>query len=159
MTDRPEHSPLGASGAERHPTLPIMADRDGRVYNLAGRILKPRADKDGYLLVDCGPRGGRKTVRVHRVVMATFHGEDPREVDHKDRNRAHCAEHNLRYLSISANRRNIGVRYDSGSQIRNVRWRKDRQVWQAYCRKDGAFKSLGHFDTQEEASGAARPHY
>lgn len=143
----------------KHPSLPIQACECGAVANLKGQVLKPRADKDGYLKVDCGPKGSRKTVRVHRIVLATFTYECDLEVDHKDRNRANCDRLNLRYLTRSQNTRNVGVNRRSESGVRNVRWRKDRDKWQAYAHIDGRMKSLGHFDTLAEATTAAEKHY
>lgn len=143
----------------RHPEWPILGCKCGAVANLAGYILRPRPDKDGYLIVDCGPRGKRKTVRVSRTILGCFEGPDPREADHRNRDRADNRYSNLRYLDIVANRRNIGVRKHSTSGIRNVRWREDKHKWQAYCRIDGRFRSLGHFDTAEAAKRAAEPFY
>jgi HNH endonuclease/AP2 domain len=159
------HSPLGASGAEhehvwvRHPSEPIMACRCGTVATLGGFRLKTRADRDGYYLTDCGPRGSRRTLKVHRVVLGCFVGEDPREVDHIDRDRGNNAASNLRYASVSENRRNVGVRKVSASQVRNVRFRKDRNKWQAYRHLDGRMRSLGHFDTLLEARKEAEKYY
>lgn len=160
--ERPAHSHLGASGAERqfrqHPTLPVLACACGDIFNAnTGKRIKHRADKDGYRIFDIGSRVDKKTVRVHRVVKAAFDGESDMEVDHEDRDRANNAYLNLIYKTISANRRNIGVRRHSTSGIRNVRQRNGR--WQAYRTVDGKFKSLGQFDTAEEAKRAAEIHY
>lgn len=162
MTERPVHSPLGASGAEHtceyvaHPTIAVSACRCGSVWNTgAKRVAKARADKDGYLLIDAD----KKTLKVHRIVAACFFGENHQEVDHKDRNRSNNALENLEYKSQSANRRNVGVRKHSSSGIRNVRYRKDRGKWQAYCNRDGRFKSLGYYTDVASAEAIAKEHY
>lgn len=142
-----------------HPSLPIQGCKCGATATLSGYQLKQRVDKDGYLLVDCGPKGGRKTCKVHRVILGCFKGEDPREVDHRDRNRANNKLRNLRYLSVSDNRRNVEVKATSESGIRCVRYRKDRDCWQAYAHKEGKFKSLGHFQTAAMAQEVAKGHY
>jgi len=143
----------------KHPSIPgLSATRDGRVFR-NGRQLKDRPDKDGYRIFSFWMGSGYLTLRVHRVVLACFRGESNLESDHKDRNRAHNALRNLQYRDVPANRRNVGVRYDSSSGIRNVRYRPSRRKWQAYCRDAGRFKSLGHFQTAREAKQVAETRY
>lgn len=170
MTDQlPEHSPLGASSADPscypygclwtpHPSLPLWACMCGAIRNRR-KVLKPRPDKDGYMICTFGPRTDPKTVKVHRVVLACFAGEDDREVDHIDRDRSNNWRFNLRYLTTAQNHRNVGPRRHSRSQIRNVRWREDKNKWQAYCTVAGRFKSLGHFDNADDAQRTAEAHY
>lgn len=161
---RPAHSPLGASGAEHicsytdHPRLSLYACTCGQVGH-GGLILKPRPDKDGYLIADYGPRSSRKTIKIHRVVLACFEGEQPAEVDHIDRDRTNLNRSNLRYLSSAANRRNIGVRRHSTSGIRNVRFRKDKNKWQAYSCTAGKFKHRAYVNSADEAAQIAQRYY
>lgn len=158
----PAHSHLGGSSAERwfrHPEFSLEISLDGRVRYLMGKELKARTDKDGYMLVDFGPRGGRKTARVHRLVAACFFGKDDREVDHSDRCRSNNGPFNLGYSSVSANRRNVGVRRHSKSGVRNVRWVEKTQNWQAYCRREGKFTHLAMCASLEEARQVAEAHY
>lgn len=160
----PLHSPLGASSAEVwkiHPVLPLAASSRGRVQCLrSGRVLKQRNDKDGYRIVDYGSRGGRRTVRVARVVCAAWIGfVCEEEVDHQNRRREDNTPDNLRYLSFSANRRNLaGARKHSATQVRCVRQRKNGR-YQAYRTQDGKFIGLGCFDTAAQAQLVAEEYY
>ena len=66
----------------------------GQVRNSrTGRLLKPRLDTDGYLLVDLWV-GGKKTVKVHRAVaMAFLQSEGKQQLGRKSGNeRAVIAE-------------------------------------------------------------------
>lgn len=163
---RPKHSPLGASGVTLcdhiwldHPRFPVMACVCGGVRRKSGRLPKMRSDRDGYLLFDLDWEGHRKTVKVHRIVIACFYGEDPREVDHINRCRWDNAATNLRYATSSENKRNVGVRSHSTSQVRCVRWRKDRECWQAYTVQGKKFRSLGHFADLASAKEIAEKYY
>lgn len=159
MSEEPAHSPKGASSAW-HPKYPYLNVRsNGDIFSyLSCRVLKPRPDKDGYMLVTFGPRPRQVTAKVHRLVLEAFVGFSKEECDHKDRNRANNAFDNLQYTSVAKNRRNVGVRRHSRSQIRNVRQLRNGR-WQAYCTQGGRYKSLGCFATAEEASHVAETRY
>ena len=130
----------------------------GMVWNV--RLKAPqrlRRDSDGYEIVDLGGRQERCTLKVHRLVLLAFVGRAPAdkpEADHKNRVRHDNRLVNLRWVTVSQNRFN-SVR-KSASKIRGIRFRRDRQCWQAYAGEEGQFKSLGHFGTKSAAVAARR---
>lgn len=126
-------------------------------YELAGRVLKTRIDRDGYVLVTLTSDGVAKTFKVHRLVLGAFAPRDDAsdfEVDHRNGLRSDNRLRNLRWATVSQNRFNIHtVRGRSGKRC--VRYREDRpNPWQAYAYDDGRFRSLGHFSTSSEAVAA-----
>ncbi len=119
-------------------------------------ILKPRSDKDGYLLVTLWKGSPTKQYerKVHRLVLESFVGvSNGLETDHINRNKQDNSLGNLRWVTKSLNNRNTAARSQSG--IKGVRFRIDRpNPWQAYVRHDGKFKSLGHFSDMMSAAAA-----
>ena len=141
-----------------HPSLPLEANAEG-VVRYKGRALPPRLDKDGYHIASFGGRDNPRTIKIHRVVLACFEGESPLEVDHEDRNRTNNRRDNLRYASISKNRRNVGVNRRSSTGVRCVRPNKSGDGFVAYCNRNKKYVHLGVFPTIEAAKAAAEPHY
>ena len=92
-----------------------------RKNTFINRILNPRKDKDGYLLVNLYRDGKRKTMKVHRLVMAAFVGECPigEEVNHKDGIKTHCNIGNLEYVSHHDNQRHAAAKGLMGRGERN----------------------------------------
>ena len=159
------HARLSASSSEQWARLDLFGGAylaevsdQGDVRRADGKGLKPRTDRDGYKLVDLGPRGNRRTCKVHRLVLLAFVGPSDLEVDHINRVRADNRLCNLRYATLLQNRNRPTVRKTSASGIRNVRYRKDKECWQAYCRAAGKFKSLGHFPTMADAARKVEEH-
>ena len=131
-----------------------QASNLGRVRNRNGYILSIRIDSDGYCLVDLWvDRGtGRKTCKVHQLVLTAFKGVAPAgkdTVDHINGVRDDNAIDNLRWFSRANNNRNRKAMGVDG--LRGVRFRKDRGNFQAYARINCRFKSLGHFDNATSA--------
>lgn len=75
---------------------------------VAGRELKLRKDKDGYLRFNTTIDGKHQTILVHRLVASTFLGERPDGlvVDHIDRDKSNNRVDNLRYVNGAENVRN-----------------------------------------------------
>lgn len=75
---------------------------------VAGRELKLRKDKDGYLRFNTTVAGKHQTILVHRLVASTFLGERPDGlvVDHINRDKADNRVVNLRYANSAENVRN-----------------------------------------------------
>lgn len=150
------HARFTASSAERwrafHPGYEVS---DGGQVRRArdGFVLRQRKDRDGYALVDVGPRGARRTVRVARAVLEVFVGPAPAgaEADHQNRVRHDNRLDNLRWLTRAENLR--GCRRGGASGIIGVR--RSRKSWQSYA-VDGRFINLGHFATKAEAAEARR---
>jgi hypothetical protein len=105
---------------------------------------------DGYVgvTVRTGKRGGRK-VYLHRVI-AGLAPNDPREVDHINRNRLDNRRTNLRVASRAEQMQNTSLRSDSASGFRGVSKRGHR--WRASATVAGKRHELGTYGTPEEAA-------
>lgn len=71
----------------------------------SGKVLKAHPDKDGYLQVVLSKASKTKTFKVHRLVAATFIGQEPEghQVSHKNgKNQDNKAE-NLEYATPKEN--------------------------------------------------------
>lgn len=68
-------------------------------------IMKPRKDKDGYLIVDLF-NDTRKTVKVHRLVCGYFHPnpELKREVNHINMDKTNNFDFNLEWCTSKENK-------------------------------------------------------
>lgn len=80
----------------------------GRIRSSArgpARVLKPSADRKGYLRLTLASNGNRGTFLVHRVVALTFHGPCPEglETAHLDGHPANNRADNLAYVTRSEN--------------------------------------------------------
>lgn len=113
----------------------------------AGSVNKPSGYV--YICVD-------KTVcTAHRLAWLYMHGEFPRLfIDHADMNRANNIASNLRLATQSQNMANTLVRKDNSTGFKGVVLHRNRlhqkRPWQARMKK----KSLGYYETSEEASRA-----
>lgn len=101
----------GMDGYEAHPSGSIRSI--DRAINIGGKrkhirmskgtIMSPCRSSSGYMTIH-SPRSNR-TVHVHRLIAATFLGEQPRGMmcDHIDGNTLNNAASNLRYVSPRVN--------------------------------------------------------
>lgn len=111
---------------------------DGRT--LGGSLLAQRVNRDGYLVVTLGSGAQRRTVGVHRLVVAAFRGSNRRysQVRHLNGNRQDNRLVNLRNGDQRLNER------DKGGGNRTGDKRKDRkgetgEVGQRFPGTDGCF--------------------
>lgn len=150
-------------GAEEVTWMFVLGGRyevsdEGQVRNARTQFtLRPRYDRDGYLLVTLWtPK--QYDAKVRRLVLEAFVGgapEDKPECDHINGVRDDNRLVNLRWASVSENRRNLHGPAKGASGIRGVRYREGKaRPWQAYARIDGRFKSLGHFTSANSAAAA-----
>jgi len=84
----------------------------GRIRSLVSktpRILKQRADRDGYKRVNVVHNGKHTTLRIHRLVAEAFHGPCPEGCvpDHINRVRDDNRPANLRFITASDNNRKL----------------------------------------------------
>lgn len=103
---------------------------------------RSRSDGDGYYAVD------HKGTRMHRVLMGA--SGDGVIVDHVDGNGLNNCRSNLRLGTQSLN--SVNRKRTPGPYLRGVRPKKNK--WQAYIKVAGKQRSLGYYDTQEEAHAA-----
>jgi len=93
-----------------------------------------------------------KTYPVHHLVWLLFHKELPEQfIDHINHDRLDNRITNLREVTPQENMRNQSLSKANTSGFTGVRFHKDSGKYYAYIYIDGFEKSLGYFDTKEEA--------
>jgi len=93
-----------------------------------------------------------KLFYAHRIIYLIYNGKWPDyEIDHIDGNRINNKPSNLREATRSQNQTNLGITKRNKSGIRGVWWDKNRKKWASQIQKNHKVKSLGRFDTIEEA--------
>ncbi|HCQ8472414.1 TPA: HNH endonuclease [Klebsiella michiganensis] len=116
-----------------------------RMHNgeLAGFI-----DYNGYVYI----KVDSKRYSAHRLAWLYVHGQFPSEmIDHINTIRSDNRISNLRKATRSQNMMNQATRKNSNSGVKGVGWDKKSQKWRARCQVDGIRKSIGFFDSIEEA--------
>lgn len=96
-------------GRVRSEVRQVRMGNGAALHTIGGRVLKPWATKQGYLLVSLS-RGGRKyPVLVHRLVLSSFVGPCPdgMECCHLDDDPSNNQLDNLRWDTRSANQRDV----------------------------------------------------
>jgi hypothetical protein len=90
---------------------------------------------------------------LHREVMG-LERDDPRRVDHINRDTLDNRRANLRLATTAQNAQNQGSRGGS-SRYRGVTWDKAREKWMASAMLGGKRHTIGRFDSEDEAGAAA----
>jgi hypothetical protein len=94
---------------------------------------------------------------AHRLAWVMTHGRWPdREIDHINRNRSDNRLSNLRECSHRENSANRSMYKNNKSGVLGVCYYPKYQKWVAYIRADGRHKSLGYFDSLEDAEKARK---
>lgn len=98
----PDWAPIpGYPGYEASQTGEIRSRRGGRL-----RVLRQRADRNGYRRVNVSVGGVSSTIRLHQAVLLAFRGPAPLGADlirHLDGNPSHNALTNLAYGTRAEN--------------------------------------------------------
>lgn len=126
----------------------------GNVINdNTNKILKHIIDTPGYSCVNLSINGNITRFYIHRLVAIYFceNENNYNMVDHIDRDRTNNCYDNLRWVNNSQNRRNVDKNKNTSSKYRGVCFDKARQKWISTFNLNGKAKSLGRFDTEEEA--------
>ena len=90
--------------------------------------------------------------KLHRLISLPKPEEN---VDHRDHDGLNNLESNLRNCTPHENSQNTPPNPKNTSGFRGVSYRKDRKKWRAYVTVNRKQKSLGHYDTAEEANEVA----
>lgn len=111
-------------------------------------------------------KGQKKTIHLHRVIFERMCGYklgSKQLVDHKDNNPLNNIRGNLRLADKSKNAMNAKLRSDNSTGYKGVWFHKQAGKWAADIKVNKRKKSLGLFDTPEQAyqayCDAAREHY
>tara|TARA_R110002153_G_scaffold187391_1_gene340430 strand:- start:324 stop:803 length:480 start_codon:yes stop_codon:yes gene_type:complete len=108
----------------------------------------------------------KKRYPLHRLIYK-FHNDDwditdsskNNFIDHININPLDNRIENLRILNASQNSRNIKKKQNCSSKYIGVCWDKLGNKWRARIEINGKKKSIGQFDTEEEASEAYQIEY
>lgn len=92
----------------------------GRIWSyISKKFLKPRADKDGYLLINLHKDNKSKTYKVHRLVAEAYicNDEELPQINHRDENKTNNCIGNLEWCTHIYNQ-NYGTHNEKISQSR-----------------------------------------
>lgn len=129
----------------------------GNVKSKMNQLMKPRKDKDGYLLIDLYKNGIMKNMRIHRLVAETFElpkRKDQKTVDHIDGDRSNNNLSNLRYANQSEQAFNRYTWKNNTSGFKGVDFDQHTNKYRSRIQIDGKRQSLGYFQTAQQASDA-----
>ena len=104
----------------------------------------------------CANIGG-KLVRLHDCVMALKYSKKPAGayVDHINRDKSDNRLINLRFVTPQSSALNMPLRSNNTSGIKGVS-KTPQGKYRAYITANGKWKSLGYYDTVEEAAEARK---
>lgn len=119
----------------------------GRMAGAVAGCVQP----NGYVKMSLNGKNGW----AHRIAWLYVYGEHPSgNIDHIDGNQANNAIANLRVCDQSQNGANAKRRVDNSTGFKGVFYRKDTGRFTAYLTVKYKRKSLGCFNTAEEAHRA-----
>ena len=101
-------------------------------------------------------RVGDKTKLFHHFVLPPSEGKEIDHITHGDMSLIDNRRENIRLVTTSQNAMNRGVRVDSSTGIKGVRWHKSMKRWYAEIRINGKQSFLGGFDNIDLAVEARR---
>ena len=104
----------------------------------------------GYLTVVVAGR----SYLAHRLAWFYVHGRWPSLVDHIDRDRHNNRISNLRECTYTENAWNVTPMQGTVSGVEGVNWFASRKKWVAKISSAGVHRTLGYFDTIEDAAAA-----
>lgn len=130
-----------------------------RAWSLAGRKNNWNAKFQGKQAFNISHKGYRrakilgKWYLAHRVVWALVNGEWPKlHIDHFNQDRADNRLTNLREVTSSKNQSNRRRDTSGSSKYVGVKKSKTAGKWEARFQRQGFYKHLGTYRTEEEAA-------
>lgn len=90
-------------------------------------------------------------IPLHRIIYKMFNGDFVGDIDHIDGNPSNNRIENLRISTSSQNQRNVGIRKDNTSGVKNVSYDKSKNSWKVRLFVDGKNKIIGDFKDLELA--------
>ena len=132
--------------------------RFGKVQIVKGKLLSPRVEKSGYLLVDFRlTNGKKKTIRLHQLVYHSFNNTQPLKgmvVDHINGNKSDNTLKNLQFITHSENCARGKNHTERKHKLPLYIKHSDTSVSRGYRiikKFKGKHKSFGRYPTIEEA--------
>lgn len=114
-----------------------------KVGDLAGTVHKPtKRVKIQY---------GKKIYFASRLIFLMFYGYLPKCVDHIDRDPTNNRIENLRAATVAQNQKNVGLRKDNTSGVKNVCWNKRNKKWGVQLSFNGKIRHFGTYANLELA--------
>ena len=107
-----------------------------------------------YAQASFGPPGNKETVSLHLFLWRLWGLPPAEQIDHKNRNGLDCRRANLRPATYAKNQANKAKSKNCRSGFKGVSWQHDMKRWRATIAVDGKKRSIGWFDTPEEAHAA-----
>ena len=114
-------------------------------WSIAGSI-----DGQGYVQIKIGG----KVKMAHRLAWLYVHGELPPQVDHRNMNRSDNRINNLRSADNSCNSMNKRMQSNNTTGFKGVTYHKGTKKFHAKIQANGLRKSLGYYETAEQAHQA-----
>lgn len=100
-----------------------------------------------------------KVYKVHRIIYFLETGEQPVEIDHKDKDKLNNKFNNLRDGTDGVNARNKNPSSANKSGYKGSFWREKQKKWISQAQFKGKIYSIGAYDTNEEAAEAYDGYY
>lgn len=97
------------------------------------------------------PGNSKKKIRLHRMILKPPKGMD---VDHINHNPLDCRRENMRICTRAENNRNHRSFRGGTSEYKGVYWNKAMKKWTASITVKGKTKSLGSYESEDEAARA-----
>lgn len=116
-----------------------------RAGDIAGRV-----NDNGYIRVYVDGR----PYSAHRLIWLMVYGDWAKEIDHVNGIKSDNRIENLRSVTRSQNRMNVGAYSSNKLGIRGVSWSKTNKKWKAQIQKDGKKIGIGYFSSIDEAKEA-----
>lgn len=125
----------------------INKGRLAKKGDIAGHV-----NKRGYVVI----KAFSKAYKAHRLAWLWIHGEMPKQIDHINGIKHDNRISNLRNVGDYEQCRNKPIPKNNTSGILGVYYCKTMKKWTAHIGYDNKTKTLGRFNTKEEAITARK---